>query len=166
MDETLYSCMQQGQGKIAGAVIDDDAVEASASVFQFFRIDGIVEFKRLLKLTQTASQSQFCSSVHSQSEDNVLWQTLLVHLCEIKQVLKKYGLTQMRSLLDAVLVADAGVLVHIRSDHKALMKRAYAGGSTCHAVHMVRQAGRRLEMKLQVCAEPVRPLTKKVMQAL
>jgi len=166
MDETLYSCMRQGQSKIAGAVIADDAVEASADVFEFFHIAGIAEFRRLLKLTKKASQNQRCSSLRSQSEDGVTWQTLLVHLCEIKQVLKKYGLKQIRSLLVAVLAADVATLVQIRSDHKALMKRAYAGGSMCHAVYMVRQAGRRLQVKLEICAEPVRSSTTKIMQAL
>ena len=105
-------------------------------------------------------------SVHVKSEGGVVWQTLLVHLCEIRQVLKRFGFEQIRSLLDEIIVANSAVRLQIRSDHKTLMARAYAGGSMCHAVCMVLRSARRLHIKLHKCADVLGPPTKELMQAL
>ena len=146
--EKLHDVMGQSQawslsqGPKVGAEVPGD------SVYKFFYVDDRGVFLRMLECVATMFQGSRCLSIRIQKQDSIVWQTLQVHLCEIKQVLKRYTRHSVQKLLDRVRTASEKQLVAIRDVHAELMKKGYAGGSKCHAVYMCEQAGRLLDFDL------------------
>ena len=142
----LHTAMSKGQSK--GAVSRNEQAAFDAVVYQLFHIRNHAVFQKLLQKLQEKMQGCRCLSIRIQSAASITWATCLVHLCEVRQCLQRYGLAQLQELFDALRKASAQQLAAIRHHHKELSDRGYAGGSKCHAVWMTQQAAVALHLQL------------------
>ena len=144
--------MQQGQSLVKRARITFEhvGVELASTVFKLFHIETLAVLKKLMAKVKQRFQGSQASSIRVQSGDSINWKTFLVHLCEIKQLRKKFGISQLRQVFQAFAKATHTFKKEIRVCHKTLMAQASAGSSKCHAVHMVEQAAHCMGLKLKV----------------
>ena len=62
---------------------------------------------------------------------------------------KRFGLRQLQALMRKLRASQLEDLRPARADHADLMKRGYAGGSTCHAVYMTMRAAKAIDFDLR-----------------
>ena len=67
------------------------------------------------------------SRVRLQNLDSVTFFTFHVHLCEVKQCLKAFGLKMLQRILQAVRECDDSIRKQLRDAHNALMHEGYVG---------------------------------------
>ena len=152
-NESLHKVMRQGQS-VTKNVFDHVGDMLSSTVFKLFHIESLVEFKKLWSKLRKVFPGSEASSIRVQSTASITWQTVFVHLCEVKQVIKKFGVPQVQDLIEAFFKASKSIKKSIRASHHMLMTNAYAGGSKCHAVYMVEAAARCLNVTLTIIKVP------------
>ena len=118
-DQQLHRAMSTGQGKAksCGSDVGLAADEVDDSVFGLFFIPDLKAFKAVwTRLLNTAGEVGCASAKVSCNASSstiqalrLTWQTVFVHLCECRQVLQKWGLTQLQALLKLVSKAEAGL---------------------------------------------------------
>ena len=142
----LHLAMSRGQssGNCSGAA---QGIFESGVCLLFY-IRDVKCFQSLVDKMKEAMLGCRCLSMRIQSRSSITWSTVLVHLCEVRQCLQRYGLGQMQRLLEALRKASPKQLKAVRSRHAALFQRGYAGGSKCHAVWMTEQAASILQFSL------------------
>ena len=141
-DQHLHDAMKSGQA--------DDP-------FSLFHIDSWTEFVSMWKkLRQVACFVGIASkSVHHCASDGQLkrsftpWQCVLVHLCEVRQCLKKFGKKTLQGLLYNVQNMTEEQTKDARKAHSELFQKGYAGGSDCHAVYQTKCVARIINYDLQ-----------------
>ena len=138
--EDLHATFSGCQSRVRAGEVEHRGDVLGRSVFGLFYMSGYRDFVDMWKELAPLVLGQRCLSLRLQSEDSVTWQTLLVHMCEVRQCLQKYGLEQLQRLMKLLGKADEAQLRVIRADHASLMDIGYAGGSKCHAVWMVERA--------------------------
>ena len=143
--------MAQGQSRVQAPSIEPQGDASNMSVFQLFCIESSRVMLDLLHQVADRVQGMRCVSLRLQSAESVTWATFLAHLCEVKQCLKKWGLRPLAKIAVAVKGADLHDLLGVRRAHLKLMQDGFAGGSKCHAVHMVETAIRVLRLEVAEC---------------
>ena len=118
-------------------------------VFHLFYIADCKDFGSLCRRLAKLAQGSRCSSIRVPNTSSITWQTVLVHLCEVRKCLQAYGRRQLQKLMTALGDATEDELINMRQRHEKLMSQGYAGGSKCHAMFMVESAA----MVLNVCLE-------------
>ena len=144
LSQTAYTAMSKGQREIKSGIVDGISAELGSTVFKLFQISSLRDFNFLLLQVQVAFQGISCACYRVQSKTSITWQTLLVHLCEVRQCWEKYGAAQLNAVIRAVKRADD--LTPIRNDHRSLMEVAYVG--RCHALHMIEKAAEHFNITL------------------
>ena len=139
-DASLHEAMASGQSSQGAHGVDSDGDVLGSFVFRLFHVVGHDAFMQLLKKIAPKVLGVRCLSMRPQTTSTVTWQTLLVHLCEVRQCLKKWGLRQMQALMKRLRAAEDHELQKVRVAHANLFASGYAGGSKRHAVWMVEQA--------------------------
>ena len=148
--DELHASMFKGQRR----VISEHDINLG-DVFSFFGLLTTAAFRKLLvavqrKLRSAGQQLSSCTLGGLQGDhDTVSWRTLLVLLCEARQAIKKFGMDQIRTVVDALGNASVYALTKIRSAHAQLMIRGYAKGrGECHCTAMLRAAAGTLKLAL------------------
>ena len=138
MSKTQSSGYKEGMGEGPGK-----------DVFQIFYIADYKDFSSLWRKLAKLARGSRCSSIRVPNTSSITWQTVLVHLCEVRQCLQAYGRRQLQKLMTALGDATEDELINMRKRHQKLMSQGYAGGSKCHAMFMVESAAK----VLKVCLE-------------
>ena len=94
------------------------------------------------KIKYAGQMLSSCTLGGGEGDDGgVNWRTTLVLLCETRQALKKWGVSQLLKLFGALKQASEDVMRNIRRAHAQLMADGYPEGRReCHCTVMVRAA--------------------------
>ena len=141
-NDDLHGVMCRGQSRVS-------ADYYNSSVFKLFGISSRKQFLNLWRSCARLMLGMRCISFRMLTSRSITFLTFHVHLCEVKQCLKTFGVAMVRRILKAVRACDDGIRKQLRDAHSALMVKGYVGGSQCHAVFMVRTAARLLHISLQ-----------------
>ena len=136
----LHIAMSTGQSGGKQKVTDDACNALVRSVFKLFHIQRFQQFQAMWSRVARKVLGSRCSAIRVQSKNSVTWQTVLVHLCEVRQCVQKYGLKQLQQRLVQMRKATEVELKQVRAHHSELMRVGYAGGHKCHCVWMTEKA--------------------------
>jgi len=78
----------------------------------------------------------------------VTWQSILVHLCETRQCMEKYGMLPLLEFIGILSIASDYKKGQIKKFHHELLGRGYPAKGKCHAVAMIEFAAAILGFKL------------------
>ena len=138
-DARLHLAMATGQSRGRLESVGD---EVGNRVFALFHLPTHASFTDMMRQLQERVRGLGCSVVHVRAPDTITWQTVLVHLCEVRQCVQKFGVQQLRELIVWVGEATEEQVRNIRAFHGEIMESGYAGGSRCHAAWMTEKAAK------------------------
>ncbi|CAK0818067.1 unnamed protein product, partial [Prorocentrum cordatum] len=162
-DARLHAAMATGQSRGRLESVGD---EVGNRVFALFHLPTHASFVDMMGQLQERVRGLGCSVVHVRAPDTITWQTVLVHLCEVRQCVQKFGVRQLQELMVWLADATEEQLGGIRAYHGEIMESGYAGGSRCHAVYITEKAAAVVGYVLKKTNTPDTSADKPAMHAL